>query len=152
MSERVRVSCYRILAVKSFVLKVWSWSGNNVHIYLFQMNVFFVFFFFIILALSREGRVSRQNFTLKCPILDKQKQISFGSSLGARFPHSAQLSSLMEPGIQPNRSCLLRLSKCGDQFQRLRPRKMVTASRLQRQGWGRGSPLLKAWAKATVGP
>ena len=149
MPERVVVSCYRFLGVTSFVLKVRSCSGNNVPIYLYQINVVF---FFIILALSREGRVSRQNFTLKCPILDKQKQISFGSSLGARFPHSAQLSSLMEPGIQPNRSCLLRLSKCGDQFQRLRPRKMVTASRLQRQGWGRGSPLLKAWAKATVGP
>ena len=28
---------------------------------------------------------------------------------------------------------------------------MATASRLQRQGWGRGSPLLKAWTKATDG-
>ena len=36
--------------------------------------------------------------------------------------------------------------------QRLRPRKMATASTLQRQGCGRGSPLLKAWAKATGGP
>ena len=56
------VSCYRILGVTSFVLKVRSWSGNNVHIYLFQMNVVF---FFIILALSREGKVSRQNFHLE---------------------------------------------------------------------------------------
>ena len=58
MSERVVVSCYRILAVTPFVLKVRSWSGNNVPIYLYQMNVVF----FIILALSREGKVSRQNF------------------------------------------------------------------------------------------
>ena len=59
--------------------------------------------FSAILALSREGKV--------CPILDKQKQISFGRSSRARFPHSAQLSSLMEPGTQSNRSCLLALSK-----------------------------------------
>ena len=61
MSERFVVSCYRILAVTSFVLKVRSWSGNNVPIYLYQMNVVF----FIILALSREGKVSRQNFHLE---------------------------------------------------------------------------------------
>ena len=72
--------------------------------------------FSVILTLSRESKVSRHNFHLKCPILDKQKEISFGSSLGARFPHSAQLSSLMEPGTQPNRSCLLRLSKSGEKF------------------------------------
>ena len=41
MPERVVVSCYRILAVTSFVLKVRSWSGNNVPIYLYQMNVIF---------------------------------------------------------------------------------------------------------------
>ena len=61
MSERGVVSCYRILAVTSFVLKVRSWSGNNVPIYLYQINVVF----FIILALSREGKVSRQNFHLE---------------------------------------------------------------------------------------
>ena len=63
--------------------------------------------FSVILALSREGKVSRHNFHLE--ILVKQKQISFGSSFRARFPHSAQLSSLMEPGTQHNRSCILRL-------------------------------------------
>ena len=62
-------------------------------------------------VLTREGKVSRHNFTLKCPIPVKQKQILFGSSFRAQFPHSAQLSSLMESGTQPNRSCLLRLSK-----------------------------------------
>ena len=60
-------------------------------------------FFSVILALSREGKV--------CPILDKQKQISFGSSLRASFPHCGQLSYLREPGTQPNRSYILRLSK-----------------------------------------
>ena len=67
--------------------------------------------FSVILALSREGKSQGTTFTLKCPILDKQKQISFGSSFRARFPHSAQLSFLMEPGTQPNRPCLLKLSK-----------------------------------------
>ena len=112
MSERVVVSCYRILAVTSFVLKVRSWSGNNVPIYLYQMNVVFLSF----LPCQERAKYKGTTFTLKCPILDKQKQISFGSSFRARFPLSAQLSSLMEPGTQPNRSCLLRLSKCGDQF------------------------------------
>ena len=70
----------------------------------------------VILALSREGKVSRHNFHLECPILDEQKEISFGSSFRARFPHSTQLASLMVPGTQSNRSCFLRLSKCGDQF------------------------------------
>ena len=65
--------------------------------------------FSVILALSREVKVSRHNFHLE--ILVKQKQISFGSSFRARFPHSAQLSFLMEPGTQPNRPCLLKLSK-----------------------------------------
>ena len=68
------------------------------------------------LPCQERAKSQGRTFTLKCPILDKQKQISFGSSFRARFPHSAQLSSLMEPGTQPNSSCLLRLSKCGDQF------------------------------------
>ena len=72
--------------------------------------------FFIILALSREGKSQGRPFTLECPIMDNQKQISFGSSFRARFPHSTQLASLMVPGTQSNRSCFLRLSKCGDQF------------------------------------
>ena len=40
MLETVVVSSYRLLGVTSFVLKVMSWSGNNVSIYLYQMNVF----------------------------------------------------------------------------------------------------------------
>ena len=41
MSETVVESCYRILGVTFFVLKVRSWSGNNVPIYLYQMNAIF---------------------------------------------------------------------------------------------------------------
>ena len=66
--------------------------------------------FSVILALSREGKSQGTTFTLKCPILDKQKQISFGSFFRARFSLSAQISSLIEPGTQRNRPCLLRLS------------------------------------------
>ena len=73
-------------------------------------------FFLSFLPCQERAESKGRTFTLKCPILDNQKQISFGSSFRARFPHSAQLSSMMEPDIQPNRSCLLRLSKCGDQF------------------------------------
>ena len=35
------VNCYRLLGVTSFVLKVRSWWGNNVPIYLYQMDVIF---------------------------------------------------------------------------------------------------------------
>ena len=56
------VSSYRLLGVTSFVLKVMSWSGNNVPIYLYQINVFS---FSVILVLSREGKVSRHIFHLE---------------------------------------------------------------------------------------
>ena len=38
----------------------------------------------------------------KVPVLAKRRRISVGSSFRARFPHPSQLSSLREPGIQPN--------------------------------------------------
>ena len=38
MLERVEVSC-RLLGVRPFVLKVRSWSGNDVPVNLYQMNV-----------------------------------------------------------------------------------------------------------------
>ena len=41
MSERVVVSSYRFIGVTSFLLKVRTWSGNKVPIYLYQMNVIF---------------------------------------------------------------------------------------------------------------
>ena len=91
--------------------------------------------FSVFLALSREGKVSSTTFTFKSPILDKQKQISFGSSFRARFPHSAQLSSFMEPWgpIGPVSS------GCpGEETssQWLTPRQMAIARSWQRQGWG----------------
>ena len=41
MSERVLVSFCRLLIVTSLVLKVRSWPGKNVPMYLYQMNVIF---------------------------------------------------------------------------------------------------------------
>ena len=38
----------------------------------------------------------------KVPVLAERRRISVGSSFRARFPHPSQLSSLREPGIQPN--------------------------------------------------
>ena len=48
------VSCCRPLGVRSFVLKVRSWSANDVPVNLYQMNVFSV--------LTRKGKVPRHNF------------------------------------------------------------------------------------------
>ena len=39
MLERVEVSCCRLLGARAFVLKVRSWSGNDVPVNLYQMNV-----------------------------------------------------------------------------------------------------------------
>ena len=33
------VSCCKLPGVQSFVLEVWSWSGNDVPVNLYQMNV-----------------------------------------------------------------------------------------------------------------
>ena len=108
--------------------------------------------FSVIPALSREGKVSRHNFHLKCPILEKQKQISFGRCFRAGshiLPSAHPLWSQAPNTIGPVSSgCPSEETR----FQRLRPRKMATVRRLQRQGWGRGSMLLKGWAKATEGP
>ena len=130
--------CYILLGVSFFVLKVTSWSGNNIPIYFCQMNI----------------------FCHSCPVMR-------GHSL------KAQLSSWNVPSwISRNRSHLAAPSGQGSHnlptshpwwsqapnpkgpvssgcpseetsSQTLRPRKMATASRLQRQGWGRGSPSLR---------
>ena len=88
------VSCYRLLGVRSFVLEVRSWSGNDVPENLYQMNV--------ILCPDEKGQSPEaQLLPSKFPVLAKRRQISVGSSFRARFPYPAQLSSLREPGIQP---------------------------------------------------
>ena len=74
------VSCYRLLGVRSFVLKVRSWSDNDVPENLYQMN--------IILCLDQKGQSPKaQLLPSKVPVLAKRRQISVGSSFRARFPH-----------------------------------------------------------------
>ena len=53
-------------------------------------------------VLTRKSKVPRHNLHPPGPVLAKRRQISGGSSLRARFPHPAQLSSLREPGTQSN--------------------------------------------------
>ena len=87
------VSCCRLLGVRSFVLKVKSWSANDVPVNLYQMNV--------ILCPDEKGQSPKaQLLPSRVPVLAKRRQISVGS-FRARFPCPAQLSSLREPGIQP---------------------------------------------------
>ena len=132
------VSYCRLLGIRCFVLEVWSWSDNDVSVNLYQMNV-------ILCPNQKEQSPKVQLSPSKVPALAKRRQISVGSSFRARFPHPAQLSSLREPGSQPN--CPSVSSSCPNgetRSQKLQPRQTATARRSQRQGWGRGSPLLKA--------
>ena len=94
MLERVEVSC-RLLGVRPFVLKVRSWSGNDVPVNLYQKNV--------ILCPDKKGQSPKaQLLPSKVPVLTKRRQISVGSYFRAGFPHPPQLPSLREPGIQPD--------------------------------------------------
>ena len=147
MLESVLVSYYRLLRGTSLCLKL---CHGQVIMFLSVFTRWMLFS--VILALSREGKVSRHNFQLKCPILEKQKQISFGRCFRACshiLPSSHSWWNQAPNTVGPVSSA------CPSEetsFKRLRPRKMATARRLQRQGWGRGSTLLKGWAKATEGP
>ena len=69
-------------------------------------------------VLTRKGSLKAQLSPCNVPGLVKGKQISASSSFSARFPHSAQPSSLTEAGIQHNRSSgsFLWASIWGDQF------------------------------------
>ena len=134
------VSCCRLLGVRPFFLEVWSRSKDDVPVNLYQRN--------IILCPDQKGQSPKAQLSYsEVPVLVKRRQILVGSSFRARFPHPAQLSSLREPGIQPN--CPSVSSTCPNgetRSYKLRPRQTATARRSQRQGWGRGSPLLKASA------
>ena len=81
------VGCCRLLEVR-------SWSGNDVPVNLYQMNV--------ILCPDQKGQSPKAQLSpSKVLALTKGRESSAGSSFRARFPHSAQLSSLREPGTQP---------------------------------------------------
>ena len=76
------VSCCRLLGVRSFVLEVRSWSGNDVPVYLYQMNV--------ILCLDQKGQSPKaQPSPSKVQVLAKRRESSVGSSFRARFPYPA---------------------------------------------------------------
>ena len=81
------VSCWRLLSVRAFVLEVRSWSGNDVPVPLYQMNV--------IPCPEQKGQSPNAQLSLfKVPVLTKWRHISVGSSFRAMFPHPSQLSSL----------------------------------------------------------
>ena len=149
MSERVRVSCYRILAVTSFVLKVRSCSGNNVPIYLYQINVVF---FYHSRPVKRGQSLKAELSPWNVPswIIRNRSHLAAHSGQGSHFPPSSHpwCSQAPNPTVPVSSDS----PSVETSSQRLRPRKMVIASRLQRQGWGRCSPLLKDWSKATGGP
>ena len=148
MSERVVVSCYRFLGVTSFVLKVRSWSGNNVPIYLYQMNVIFCHSCPVKRGQSLKAQLSPWNVPFW--ISRNRSHLASPSGPGSHIlPSSHPWWSQAPNPIGPVSSgCPSKENSS----QRLRPRKMAPASRLQREVWQRGSPLLKAWAKATGGP
>jgi hypothetical protein len=53
------VSCYKLFGVRSFVLEVRSWSGNDVPVNLYQINV--------ILCLNKEEKSQATAFTQQYP-------------------------------------------------------------------------------------
>ena len=103
------VSCCRLLlTVRSFVLEVSSWSGSNVPIHLYQMNV-------ILCPDKKEQSHKAQLLPSKVPVLAKRGQIC-RQLLWARFPHPAQLSSLRARHPSQVVFGLLRQPRWGDQI------------------------------------
>ena len=88
------MSCCKLLGIRSFVLEVRSWSGNDGPVNLYQTNV--------ISVLTKKGQVPRQLTPSKVPVRAKRRQNSAGSSLRAKSPDPGLLSSLREPGAQPS--------------------------------------------------
>ena len=88
------VSCCRILDIRSFVLEVRSWSGNDVPVNLCQKNV--------ILCPEKKGQRSKaQPSPSKVPVLVKRRQLLQGKvptpcpavvPEGARHPAQLSLS------------------------------------------------------------
>ena len=83
------------LLVRSFVLEVRSWPGDDVSVNHYQMNV--------VLWLDKKGQGAKVQLSpCKVLVLAKRRQSSVGSSLRAGSPGSTQLSSLKKPGAQPS--------------------------------------------------
>ena len=93
------VSCYKLLSIRSFVLEVRSWLGNDVPVNLYKPMLFSV----SVILLSKKGQGPKaQPASSKVLVLAKRRQISAGSSLRARSPNPAKLSPL--PRTQPTSS------------------------------------------------
>ena len=110
------------LSVRSFVLEVWSWSGNDVPINLYRMNA--------ILCPDKKGQSPTVQFSpSQVPVLAKRRQISVegaGSTpCPAVIPEGARLSTQLAPS-------LLRRTKGGDQVSQTMTRQMVIAIRSHR--------------------
>ena len=148
MSERVVVSCYRIFAVTTFVLKVRSWSGNNVPIYLYKMNVVFYHSFPVKRGQSLKAELSPWN--VPSWIIRNRSHLAAPSGQGSHILPSSHPWWSQAPN--PTGPVSSGSPSVETSSERLRPMKIVFASRLQRQGWGRCSPFLKDWSKATGGP
>ena len=100
------VGCCRLLGVRSFVFEVWSRSGNDVPINLYQMNV--------ILCPDQKGQSCKAQLSpSKVPVLAKRRQISAGSSLGP----GSHPAVIPEGSRHPTQLALslARLPKWGDQ-------------------------------------
>ena len=105
------VNCCKLPGVRSFVPEVRSWSGNNVPVNLCQIN--------FILYPDKKGQSPKAQLSpSKVPVLAKRRQISVGSSFGARFSQRAQLLSLGWPPTQLALS-LLRPPKWEDQVSQM---------------------------------
>ena len=148
MSERVVVSCYRCLGVTSFVLQVRSWSGNTVPIYFYQMNV--IFYHSCPVKRGQSLRAQLSPWNVPSWISRNRSHLAAPSGQGSHILPSSH--SWWNQGPNPIDPVSSSCPSEETSSQRLRPSKMATAISLQRQGWGRGSQLLKAWAKATGGP
>ena len=137
------ISCHRLLGVSSFVLEVRSWSGNDVPVNLYQMNV--------ILCPDQKGQSPKaQPSPSKVQVKAKRREKSVSSSFRARFPHPAQLSPLKEPGTQPSWSWAPSGGPNGETRSHRSGRRPLLLGHRDRDGGG--SPLLKACAMASGGP
>ena len=118
------------------MLKVRSWSGNNVPIYLYQMNVVFYHYCPVMRGQSLKAELSPWNFPSW--ISRNRSHLAAPSGQGSHILPSSHPWWSQAPNPTGPDSSGFPIEETSSQ--RLRPRKMVTASRLQRKGWGRGSP------------
>ena len=85
------VSCCRLLGVRFFVLEVRSWSGNDVLVILYQMNV--------ILCSDKKGQGPKaQLFPSEVQVLTEGPPLVAPSGTVPQTPPSWY--SLREPGVQ----------------------------------------------------